>query len=393
MKLLSNNFVIVSLSPWDFPYGSNIRDIALELSLNYKVLYVNIPLKRTELSKKDMPGMAKRKEAIKNKKNIIESENENLQVLTTPVILEPVNRIKPNVLFDKLNKLNNKRYAKAILNAINELGWDSYYFINDNDFMSGLHLDKLLSPVKSIYYLRDYMRSNKYWRHSDRAEPRLIKSYDVICANSLYLANYASEFNENAHYVGQGCDVEHFINKPQDLLEPADLKPLKGRRIGYVGALTFVRLDPDLIAEIARYFKEDSIVLVGPEDSVFKDSSLHEMQNVYFLGLKEFAEINTYIYNFDVCINPQMINGSTIGNYPRKVDEYLATGKPVVATYTESMIPFENVVYLAKDPGEFIKKIELAINENNEQKEIARKEFSKSHTWPNSVSEILKRIV
>ncbi len=394
MKLLSNNFVIISLSPWDFPYGSNIRDIALELSGEYQVLYVNIPLKRTELSKKDMPGMAIRKEAIKSKSNKLEVINDNLRVLTTPAVLEPINRVKPNALFDKLNKVNNKRYAKSILNTIKDLGWESYYFINDNDFYSGFYLYDLLNPVKSVYYLRDYMRGNKYWKtHSHRIEPMLIKNYDVICANSLYLANYASEFNKNAHYVGQGCDVEHFIRRPKNLKEPDDLKPLKGRKIGYIGALTSVRLDPELIEKIAEHYKNDSIILVGPQDPVFEESSLHQIDNVYFLGLKDFNEINVYMYNFDVCINPQMINGSTIGNYPRKVDEYLATGTPVVATFTESMIPFESVVYLAKDADEFIEKIEVAISENNKQKEEARKKFSESHTWPNSVNEMLKKLI
>ncbi len=43
-------------------------------------------------------------------------------------------------------------------------------------------------------------------------------------------------------------------------------------------------------------------------------------------------ELPGYIQHFDVCINPQKLNPITIGNYPLKVDEYLAMGKPVVAT-------------------------------------------------------------
>ncbi|HAI83429.1 MAG TPA: glycosyl transferase family 1, partial [Chitinophagaceae bacterium] len=82
---------------------------------------------------------------------------------------------------------------------------------------------------------------------------------------------------------------------------------------------------------------EWSLVLVGPEDEAFKQSALHQLPNVHFLGSKQPEALPEYVAAFDVCINPQLLNEVTIGNYPRKVDEYLAMGKPVVATQTEAM--------------------------------------------------------
>ena len=58
------------------------------------------------------------------------------------------------------------------------------------------------------------------------------------------------------------------------------------------------------------------------------------MDNVHFLGAKKTDELASYMEHFDVCINPQVVNDLTIGNYPRKIDEYLAMGKAVVATDT-----------------------------------------------------------
>jgi hypothetical protein len=37
----------------------------------------------------------------------------------------------------------------------------------------------------------------------------------------------------------------------------------------------------------------------------------------------------------------QLSNNLTIGNYPRKIDEYLAMGKPIVATSTKTMQMFK----------------------------------------------------
>ena len=96
--------------------------------------------------------------------------------------------------------------------------------------------------------------------------------------------------------------------------------------------------------------------------------------------------------NFDVCINPQILNQMTIGNYPRKIDEYLAAGKPVVATETEAMQMFKKYCYLAEDVNGYIEGINKALNENSEQIRLARKEFAKSHTWEASVNGLYNAI-
>jgi glycosyltransferase involved in cell wall biosynthesis len=55
------------------------------------------------------------------------------------------------------------------------------------------------------------------------------------------------------------------------------------------------------------------------------------------LGAQDVNRLPEYIKASDVCINPQLLNETTKGNYPRKIDEYLAMGKPVVATKTIAM--------------------------------------------------------
>src|SRR5690606_16301654 len=131
---------------------------------------------------------------------------------------------------------------------------------------------------------------------------------------------------------------------------------------------------------ISTKFPSYSIVLVGPQDKNFAESVLHTLGNVFFLGAKRPEELPDYINSFDVCINPQILNDLTIGNYPRKVDEYLALGKPVVATKTDSMIAFENFVYLAENYEEWVYSIEKAIVQNNKALVNSRREFAYSHT-------------
>ena len=134
-------------------------------------------------------------------------------------------------------------------------------------------------------------------------------------------------------------------------------------------------------------------MLIGPEDESFRNSGLHHLNNVFFLGTKPARELPAYIHHFDVCINPQVLNQMTIGNYPRKVDEYLAAGKPVVATNTKTMEMFSPYVYLCKDADEYISAIGGALqNINHGKKSGEGRNFAMSHTWEAVIEKLYEAI-
>ena len=90
-----------------------------------------------------------------------------------------------------------------------------------------------------------------------------------------------------------------------------------------------------------------------------------------------------------MCINPQLVNEYTDGNYPRKIDEYLIMGKPVVARATEFMNMFVSYVHLYHGPDDFNQTIQLALLEKADYtKAEERHQFALSHSWKNSVSQL-----
>ncbi len=149
-----------------------------------------------------------------------------------------------------------------------------------------------------------------------------------------------------------------------------------------------LRLDIEVLVYLAEQRPDWSIVLVGPEDEAFKASKLHQITNVHFLGSKPMEALPSYLNHFDVALNPQKLNEVTIGNYPRKIDEYLAMGKPTVATLTKAMDVFKDYTYLAETKEDYLKLVERALQENSLEKEQARSVFARSHTWENNVHEI-----
>jgi teichuronic acid biosynthesis glycosyltransferase TuaH len=387
--LKNQNIIVVGQQAWDTEIGSNCKNIALEFAKQNKVLYINFPLDRiTKFRGKNDPKIQKRLKVIAGKESGLVQIANNLYQLYPNCLIESINWISSDYIFKWLNKLNNKKLAKAIAPALKELNFSDFILFNDSDMFRSFHLKELLKPKLSIYYSRDNMLATSYYkRHGQILEPQIIAQSDLCVANSAYLKNYCKQYNVNSYDVGQGCDFTIF-NNPDIEEVSAALKQLKVPIIGYVGVLTSARLDIDLIYYIAKNRADWNIVLVGPEDDAFKNSALHKLANVHFLGPQPTDDLPKYINFFDVCFNPQLLNELTIGNYPRKIDEYLALGKPTIATKTETMDVFKNHVYLANNGEEYIEGIESLLKNNTEDLMIERKNFALSHTWENSVAAI-----
>ena len=392
--ITGREIVIVGQQPWDVEIGSNCKNIALEFSRHNRVLYVNSALDRiTILKNKNDPKVEKRLRVIAKQAPGLVVLHENLWNLYPDKVIESINWLKNHTIFNILNKVNNKRFANSILKAIKDLGFKDIILFNDNDMFRSFYLKELLKPAVSIYYSRDYMLAVDYWKfHGEELEPKLIAKSDICMANSTYLANYCRKYNPKSYYVGQGCELEIFTN-PKNTNIPDDMKGIAQPIIGYVGALQSIRLDINLLEYISEQKRDWSVVLVGPEDDEFKKSRLHTLKNVHFLGPKPPTDLPQYINAFTVCINPQIVNQVTIGNYPRKIDEYLAMGKPVVATATEAMSIFAEHTGLATTKEDYITLISKALKEDSPQLHQARVAFASSHTWENNVKEIYKAIL
>ncbi len=393
-RIKGRDIVVVGQQPWDVSIGSNCKNIAIEWSKYNRVLYVNAPLDRKTLyQSKDDPKIQTRLAVIKGAKDGLIQIQGNLWNLYPDTMIESINWIPLQGLFEWLNKRNNRLFAQSIQVAIEKLGFKDIILFNDNDMFRSFHLKDMLHPLTSIYYSRDFMLAVDYWKkHGEKLEPELIAKSDICVANSTYLAQYCKQYNPQSFYVGQGCELDLFM-QTEGLAKPSDMLAIPSPIIGYVGALQSIRLDIDVLMHISASKPEWNLVLVGPQDDVFKSSPLHQCKNVFFIGSKDPSELPQYIHAFDVCINPQIVNQVTIGNYPRKIDEYLAVGKPVVATKTEAMRIFMEHCYLADDKHSYIDSIAKALETNSPELANQRREFAAGHTWENSVALIDQAIL
>jgi glycosyltransferase involved in cell wall biosynthesis len=393
MDMEDRDVVVIGLQPWYYEIGSNCKNIALQFARKNRVLYVNLPVNRkTYLSKDKNSGIARHCSIIRARKGEIRQIGDQMWELYPLSVVESINALPSNKLFSIVNYFNNRRFANDIRRAAEKLGFRDIILFNDNDIYNGYFLKELLRPSLYIYYCRDFLQGYDYWKkHVSILEPKLIAKSDLAVANSLFYAEYCSGHNPNSYYIGQGCDLRLFDPDAGGSL-PEDMKDIPQPVIGYVGAIDSARLDERIIEVIATTHPEWSVVLVGPEDELFRNSGLHRLSNVYFPGRRKMQELPGYMAAFDVCINPQLRNIITRGNYPLKIDEYLAMGKPVVATRTETMMLFEKHTFLAESPEDYPRLIEQAVADTDPVKRAERIAFARSHTWDNCMKELYKAI-
>lgn len=383
----NRDIIIVGLQPWDIEIGSNCKNIAAVMARSNRVLYVNRALDRiSAIRDRNDAKTRTRKSSIAGQASDLQLVAPNLWTLDPRTILESINWIPFAGLFDRFNRINNKRMANAINDAAARLGFSAPLLFIDNDFFRAFYLPEMISGVSgTIYYIRDNLTSQPYFqRHGLRLEPQLMAKSTVVVANSAWLASYGRKHNPASFDIGQGCDFSWLGNVGPEA--PSLLKENGKPVIGYVGALIASRLDIGLMEDLAARRPDWQFLLVGPEDEAFRQSTLHTMPNVLFTGNRPSSELPSWIQSFDVCINPQLVNPMTIGNYPRKIDEYLAFGKPVAATATEAMEMFASYVYLCKGAGEYIDAIAKGLREKDETLRERRKAFALSHTWENSLA-------
>ncbi|MDD4640931.1 MAG: glycosyltransferase [Bacteroidales bacterium] len=392
----NKNFVITSLQTWELGIGTTIRNFSLEISKQNKVLYINTPLDHTSWLRNKIQGRKDRRTLVISKKEpLLRKINENLWVLDFPFLIFSVNGIPFPSLFNFFNYLNNKKTAKAIRPILEQLGFKDYFLLIDTDIYRSFYLKELLKPSLSIYYRRDYIIGVSYWKkHGSRLEPLLAEKSDLVMANSSLFCDELKHYNPNTYLLETGVNLERY-DAHKTYQVPNDVKTISHPIIGYIGSIYALRLDEPLLCKLAKKRPAYQFVFTGPIDEVFSNSPLQHMSNVHFTGAKTLTELPNYLSVFDVCINPQIVNSITLGNYPLKIDEYLAMGKPVVATDTPILKEvFGEHTHLAGNENEYLVMLDKAVQESTDPKLKAQRVlFAQGHSWENRTSilyEVLK---
>jgi glycosyltransferase involved in cell wall biosynthesis len=132
-------------------------------------------------------------------------------------------------------------------------------------------------------------------------------------------------------------------------------------------------------------------VLVGPVTIQTAEGrqaleALRTLPYVHFLGPKSVADVPRYVAACAVCLLPYQINEWTKHIDSLKLYEYLACGKPVVATDLPLARRFSEVVRIVTDEGEFISSMNDAVKEDSPALQSRRRQIAAQNTWEQRVT-------
>ncbi|MFH1426651.1 MAG: glycosyltransferase [Candidatus Kerfeldbacteria bacterium] len=210
---------------------------------------------------------------------------------------------------------------------------------------------------------------------------------DIIFTVSEGLVDFFNK-SEKAFFVPNGVDAFHFS---AGVCNTALIPDTKGPIVGYHGIIQD-RINFSVIDFISDKLPDHQFVIAGPvwksvEDSVKR---LGKKPNVNFINQIPYEELPNLIQCFDVAIIPHKVDALTQSMNPLKIYEYLAAGKPIVASPIAGADQFQDLIKLAVSPEEFTVKIQKAIELDSQELIDRRKSMAKMHSWTQRIHTMLE---
>ncbi|MFN4256741.1 MAG: glycosyltransferase [Saprospiraceae bacterium] len=397
----NHDIVFFTLFRTDNPYSSISLSMAKELAKTRRVFYVNHPYSLKDL----LTGLKSGDKTLRQRLAHLLTGRIRYERLDTiphnfvavqPPLTLPINWLPPGRIYDFFQRLNNGIILRAIRKVLKDNTVSDYVFINCYDPFYAGHLPKSMGARLSIYHCIDDITQNAYTaRHGTRLENEAVRHADVTLVTSTNLKKLREPFSDRIETYFNAADNSVFERVlTEKFPRPTELAGRTGKVIGFIGNLDELRIDYPLLKKIALAHPDKTLLLIGPINSPEPAQiGLDKLPNIVFAGSRRLDELPPLLQHIDVALIPFLKNTLTRSIYPLKINEYLAAGKPVVATsFSDDIRTFGEVIYLADDHADFINAIDVALSENDPQLGERRVEISRSNSWPQRIIQ-LDRII
>ena len=342
-----------------------------------KILFVGLPINVTnDIRRGRLPNLKFTDSTVPGLPNI---------TLTRPLKLLP----------DTLGwgrRLNEALFRRHVRAAARRLGMQSpILWLNPH---SAVHMAGQMGASQVIYDITDdwttLTQSPALTKLTIAQDAALCRQADAVIVCSERLQEMKQSLAERLYLIPNGVDADHYLSVLDGtgpLPSPADrwAKPV----LGYTGTIHPDRVDVPLIEALAKRFPAGTIALVGPNLLTGEDRQrLEACGNVVLTGPAPYAEVPGIMRAFDVCITPHRVSPFTESLNPIKLWEYLAAGKPVVATPVAGFRDYPQLVRLASDADGFAEAVKAALAEDAAAGEARRTE-ARRHSWNQRLDQVV----
>lgn len=215
-------------------------------------------------------------------------------------------------------------------------------------------------------------------------EHKLLNQADLVITTATNLSEKIGKIRENT-IIRNAAEVGFFSKKDSRVLYEK-----QGTTIGYYGAVA-EWFDLDLLCYLADNSPEFEYVVIGNVTVDVEKAKAYN--NITFLGEVPYADLTAYLNSLDVCIIPFKLIELTLCTNPVKVYEYLAAGKPVVATAMPEVELMSEYVHIGYNKEEFLEKIHTAVSEADDiELKETRKAWALQHDWSSRSRELSQQL-
>lgn len=214
----------------------------------------------------------------------------------------------------------------------------------------------------------------------------------LVFATTRSLYERKRRINPATYHVPNAGDAQRFRAAADRGAAAPEVADLPRPVLGFAGNLTSVKVDFSLLEEAARARPAWTFLLIGPgrRDCARELERLAGLPNVRWLGPKAHGELPRYVAAFDVALIPYRETAYTRSCFPLKLYEYLAAGKPVVATGLPELRGLEpDVVVAPSEGGAFIGAVEAALGRTSADDRARRAALAEANTWEARAARLL----
>ncbi|ACB85945.1 glycosyltransferase [Natranaerobius thermophilus] len=420
----NKDIIYFSAVDWDYVFARPQQTV-MRLAQNNRVIYVEppysllAPLKKPRAIKKWFSGLRKH------------PEKDNLYLYAPKPTLPFQGKIKG------INPINQKSMGRKLKKVTKKLNFSDPMIFTT--LPNTVDLLKYFPDSQVIYDCVDCHAS--FSGHNDELmrelEINLLERADLVFTTAYALYEDKKGFNSNCHLVPNGAQVEHFAINNKESQDKEEQNKIRSRsnkgpkkntseikglgtgvsssgpdkktltdlgvspevaeelaldqvKIGFIGGIGDW-VDLSLVDYMAQARPRWKFFMIGPLG--VDPGPLAHRENVYFPGFMNYKILPQILQAFSIAICPFKKNRLTERVNPVKVYEYLAGGKPVVATDLRELQEFKEYLYLANNGEEFLSQIEkaLTMEEKYHQEGMLpgirrmRREFAEEHSWEKRV--------
>lgn len=231
-----------------------------------------------------------------------------------------------------------------------------------------------LSPEITVYDCMDELSAFKYAPPELRArESELFQKADIVFTGGHTLYEAKKEKHSNIFAFPSSIDKAHFLKARTHETEPDDQVNIAHPRLGFYGVLD-ERLDLELIKQLATLRPSWQFIFIGPVVKI-DPATLPQMNNLHYLGGKQYNDLPSYLAGWDIAIMPFALNESTRFISPTKTPEYLCGGKAVISTSITDVVNDYGTcgfVFIADSAEDFIRAGEKILGYKRDENWCAR---------------------